>query len=462
MEIQQAFLPVRLPRLSEDVLGFDLEMANSFRDTFPVICMIGTEYYEPHHTRCVSTIASITARGEEPDLIRWFLSHLAQFKDRHPGARLATFSGNDNDLPWVKDRIARFGIEAEAAGVLEAFQNLDLRVEFRKRTQNDRISLKKLEELFGIERESTLSSRKVSYLLTDILTRNGRGADIPEKLYRYLGEDVHNLLVILDRWEGQSLDTHFLTEYEYLNQVVSLLKATRRLGNAGGARLNQSHLAALDAFAGELSRALDQAIAREGFEQFVLPPPPTLEARHTEVERIKRKYQQLAAIQVTGGKGRSYRLGRQLNRPKGTLAVVRREGRLLMIRRAEDLERAPGYWGLPGGVLEQGESPLRGAVRELREELNLKGTPVQLLGTQPSMTRAYELFWVEVQVDDPAPLRPRAEEVAEVRWVAPQEISSLDPLIPGAIDGFRHFLGPHWAPSTRQRRPQRARSRPGR
>jgi 8-oxo-dGTP diphosphatase len=443
MEIQELIRPGRLSNVPEDILGFDLEMANSFRNSAPVICMIGIERYDADRGVCVATIASVTRRDEEPELVRWFLTYLARFESAHAHPRLATFSGTDNDLPWIRERIERYALPAAEAAVLERIGHLDLRVAFHKRTQNNQISLKKLEELFGIERDSTLSSRKVSYLLTDVLSQDGR-RDIPEKIYRYLGEDVHHLLLILDRWEERSLETHFLSEYEYLNMVVGLLKQSRKLVAQPPARLQARHTQRLADFAGALHGALETAIVTENFERFELPPLPPLQALHPELERLRKRYERLAAIELFDRQSGGYRLARQLGTPKGTLALVRSDGRVLMIRRADHIERAPGFWGLPGGVLEKGESPEHGAVRELLEELNLHGEPVQLLGTQPSMSRAYELFWVEVLVRDFASLRPRSEEVAEARWVAPEEFPALDPLIPGAAEWFRHFLGPQW------------------
>ena len=454
MEIQQFDRPDRLSNVPEDVVGFDLEMANSFRDSPPVICMIGTECYDADRGVCVATIASITRRSEEPELVRWFLEHLAHFRQRHPRPRLATFSGTDNDLPWLRERIERYAVPG--ADVLARFEHLDLRVAFHKRTQNNQISLKKLEELFGIERGSQLSSRKVSYLLTDVLTQEGR-RDIPQRIHEYLGEDVHHLLLILDRWHDQSLETHYLTEYEYLNMAVGLLKHSRRLIVSPPSRLSPRHTGKLNGFAAALHERLEAAIAAESLEAFELPPLPALQASHPELERLRKRHTRLGEIELFDRKLGTYRLSRQLAGPKGTLALVRRNGKVLMIRRAEHIERAPGYWGLPGGVLEKGESPADGAVRELREELNLEGEAVQLLGTQPSMSRAYELFWVEVNVADPSRLQPHAAEVAEARWVTPEDFVQLEPLIPGALEGFRQFLGPHWVASAPRAAGRRAR-----
>jgi len=44
------------------------------------------------------------------------------------------------------------------------------------------------------------------------------------------------------------------------------------------------------------------------------------------------------------------------------------------------VEPAKGQWGLPGGFIELGETPSEGAIRELKEETNLDGKPIRLVG----------------------------------------------------------------------------------
>lgn len=446
MEILQFKRPGPLKNVDSDILAFDLEMANSFRSELPVICMIGTESYNPVQECVQATIATITERRQEPELIGWFLDHLSQFQQRHASPKLATFSGSDNDLPWINERIERFEFEHRRVAPFRRFEHLDLRVKFHQRTQNNQISLKKMETLFGIERASTLSSRKVSYILTGVVSGNSRGGGIPGKIYDYLREDVHNLLVILDRWDAQSVETHHFTELEYLERCLSLLRQCRRPGERVPPRVPPAQLETIETFADALEGEIDRAIVAGGFQEFQLRPLPELSMRYPEVERIGKKFHQLSGIELWHPETSAFRLKPVLNRPKGALAVVRRNGKLLMIRRADNLERAPGYWGLPGGVLEDGETPGEGAVRELKEELNLAGRALRLMGTTPSMTKEFELFWVEVEVEDTTPLEPQADEVAEARWVTAEGFHGLSPLIPGAEDGFRRFLGSAWGP----------------
>jgi ADP-ribose pyrophosphatase YjhB (NUDIX family) len=56
-------------------------------------------------------------------------------------------------------------------------------------------------------------------------------------------------------------------------------------------------------------------------------------------------------------------------------AAVLHEGRLLLVRRADD-----GLWALPGGITDPGETLAQTACRELREETGLDGRAVELLG----------------------------------------------------------------------------------
>jgi 8-oxo-dGTP pyrophosphatase MutT (NUDIX family) len=452
MKIETVELTHKLDRLGPEYLGFDVEMANSFRDAPPVICMMGLEHGESERGICRSTIATITRREEEPELIRWFLDTLRDFSTRHSEPKLLTFSGTDNDLPWVRERMQRFGIPEGQAGALDALEHIDLKLAFHARTQHNNISLKKLEERFGIQREAQLTSKKVSYLLTDIV-RRGLTDEIPGKIHGYLREDVHHLLVIFDRWAEVPLEHLSLSESEYVNQTASLIRLARRLSVQPPSRIgNASERERLREYLDRLQLSLDEGLMRGTLEQFKLPALPHLSGRHPELERLAKKHASLGLIEIVDRGTGAYRLSRELHKPKGVLTVVRREGRVLMIRRSDTVKRAPGMWGLPGGQLEPGEAPREGALRELKEELNLDGRALQVIGSAPSFNGQYELFWVEVSVDDLGPLKPRPEEVGEARWVAPHELTGLAPLIGGAVEGFQRFLGSEWGAVRRRKR----------
>ena len=56
----------------------------------------------------------------------------------------------------------------------------------------------------------------------------------------------------------------------------------------------------------------------------------------------------------------------------GALLVARGTGRVFLVLRSAKV-RNPGTWGLPGGALDEGESPRQGAARELMEEVGYTG-----------------------------------------------------------------------------------------
>ena len=66
--------------------------------------------------------------------------------------------------------------------------------------------------------------------------------------------------------------------------------------------------------------------------------------------------------------------------PKPTATLIcPSDDKILLVQRACDPGK--GEWGLPGGFLELGETLIEGAKRELKEETNLEGEVIQLLGS---------------------------------------------------------------------------------
>ena len=59
----------------------------------------------------------------------------------------------------------------------------------------------------------------------------------------------------------------------------------------------------------------------------------------------------------------------------GDGAVIDDEGRILLIRRADN-----GLWAMPGGALEVGETPAEGVLREVLEETGVRAEAVSLVG----------------------------------------------------------------------------------
>jgi len=93
---------------------------------------------------------------------------------------------------------------------------------------------------------------------------------------------------------------------------------------------------------------------------------------------------------------------------------------VLLTRRASSLRAHSGQWALPGGRMDLDEIAEEAALRELREEVNLKLTPSSVLGLLDDyVTRSgYRITPVVVWADsDMNGVTPNPDEVASIHTV---------------------------------------------
>ncbi|HXX48674.1 MAG TPA: NUDIX hydrolase [Myxococcota bacterium] len=107
------------------------------------------------------------------------------------------------------------------------------------------------------------------------------------------------------------------------------------------------------------------------------------------------------------------------------MAVIRREGRVLAIRRGPEVRYA-GFWSLPSGRIEPGESQPQAVVREAAEELGLSVTPLAKVWECLTDDGEYALHWWTAGAHD-FELALDAGEVSEARWVTASEYLALEP-----------------------------------
>lgn len=69
------------------------------------------------------------------------------------------------------------------------------------------------------------------------------------------------------------------------------------------------------------------------------------------------------------------------------LALIWREGEVLVAKRACDAEHLPDKWEFPGGKIEPGETPAQAATREAREETGLE---IEVFGEREVVEWEYE------------------------------------------------------------------------
>lgn len=116
------------------------------------------------------------------------------------------------------------------------------------------------------------------------------------------------------------------------------------------------------------------------------------------------------------------------------------KGRYLFLHRSPKSSQGL-TWGVPAGKLEDGESPLTGALRELKEEtgIELEGQQLRSLGPlyirYPHLDFVYHLFAYELSSLMDIKL---SDEHIDYRWLSEDDFSSL-PLISGGQETFNHF-----------------------
>lgn len=116
--------------------------------------------------------------------------------------------------------------------------------------------------------------------------------------------------------------------------------------------------------------------------------------------------------------------------------MIRRGDAVLAIERAPHVV-AGGYWSLPSGRIEPGESQADAVVREVAEEIGLVVCAGEKVWECPTDDGRYTLHWWTVsETVREAPLRPDPTEVSDVRWVSAREFLELTP----TFEGDRHFF----------------------
>ena len=103
------------------------------------------------------------------------------------------------------------------------------------------------------------------------------------------------------------------------------------------------------------------------------------------------------------------------------ITVVRRAGThgIWLLKRPATMRNHPGQFALPGGRLDEGETAVCAALRELHEEIGIAAGAESVLGRLDDYrTRSgYLITPVVCWLDDDPPLTPNPAEVAECHYV---------------------------------------------
>jgi 8-oxo-dGTP diphosphatase len=106
--------------------------------------------------------------------------------------------------------------------------------------------------------------------------------------------------------------------------------------------------------------------------------------------------------------------------------LVNPEGRFLVQKRSLRKELWPGAWDVTGGAVQAGEDSLRGAIREVQEELGIRLQPEDL--TFMARLKAEDHFadlWlgrIGARIQE---MTMQPEEVDDLRFVAAEDLKSF-------------------------------------
>lgn len=110
------------------------------------------------------------------------------------------------------------------------------------------------------------------------------------------------------------------------------------------------------------------------------------------------------------------------------VGIIMKDGRVLACQRKRDAQY-PLKWEFPGGKLEDGETPAETVVRELQEELEIDAIVERELHRQEWVypdgkdDSSFKVFYLLIRAFNGTPVNRAFEQV---RWVTPEELSTMD------------------------------------
>ncbi|RLB05752.1 MAG: NUDIX pyrophosphatase [Deltaproteobacteria bacterium] len=116
-------------------------------------------------------------------------------------------------------------------------------------------------------------------------------------------------------------------------------------------------------------------------------------------------------------------------------------GKVLLLRRSPERKFYPGKWGAVSGYLEKGKSPLKQAISEIREEVGIDESDLELVNYNDPIdvydaqkTICWKVYPFAFRLKNH--MRVRLDwENEEFKWIDPKDFSAFD-TVPGLDEVF--------------------------
>lgn len=220
--IKEKFLETTNNLMPEDIIFFDLE--HYVYKKPKCIGVFGACVFNKEDNTLTSTQYMIENKKEIKDILILALRYFEDMKEKGKKG-ISTFSGN-NDFTVINYLFKKYSIEYDFN---ENFESVDLQKYYEKYMKTS-IGLKKLEKIFGIEREGeVISGSNLAKTFHKVLKDSDYIKRMPEdkiqKILLYNEQDVVNLYYIFTTWnEYIKEETEVLDEgIEVLDEEIEVL-----------------------------------------------------------------------------------------------------------------------------------------------------------------------------------------------------------------------------------------------
>lgn len=117
-------------------------------------------------------------------------------------------------------------------------------------------------------------------------------------------------------------------------------------------------------------------------------------------------------------------------------AVIKKENKFLIGKRALSKKSAPGYWCPVSGRVEANESEEEAVIREVLEEVGLDVKPKRKIGAFDTRDKSAIIHWWLVDVISGQPVL-KNDEHSELGWFSVFEMENLKNVFPEDIEIYK-------------------------